>query len=71
MKVLPYIEKVCSDSKAQPSSIRFVSVFVVVVIVCTWSIVSIFNGEIQPLGYDIAALVAAVVGAKVYQKRIE
>ena len=71
MEVLQYIKSACADSKDQPSSIRFVAVFVVVVIMTTWSVVSIFSGEIQPLGYDNAALVAAVVGAKVYQKRIE
>ena len=37
----------------------------------TWSLVSIFNGEIQPLGYDVAMVVAAVVGGKVMQKREE
>ncbi len=71
MTVSRYIKETCSDSNRQPSAIRFISVFVVVVIMGTWSLVSIFNGEIQPLGYDVAMVVAAVVGGKVMQKREE
>jgi len=63
--------KLIQDDKNNDSSIRAGFLFLLAVIVGTWSWVSINNGQLQHVDPETVALVLGGFGAKVWQKKIE
>ena len=60
-----------SDCSGYPSTLRFLSVYVVVNIFTVWSILCFIKGELIPLGYDNVALISVAMGIKTVQRSIE
>ena len=59
------------DNSGKISTMRIIHVFTVVVIMSTWSIVSLWTKTIQSIDPTLGLIVAASLGAKAWQKWIE
>ncbi len=68
---MEFFNQILRDAHGQASTIRVLSFIVVLTIMFTWAIVCISNSKIEPIGYDNAIIVTAVMGAKVTQRKQE
>lgn len=53
------------------SSMRVLWAFIVVVVIGTWSAVSLWNMQVATLGYDLMSLLVLMSGSKVAQTMVE
>jgi len=63
--------KMFSDCSGNPSTMRFLSVYVVLTIMSVWAILCFIKQELIPLGYDNVLLIAGAMGIKTIQRGIE
>lgn len=62
---------VLAGPSGKQSTMRAASLFTVVVVIGTWSWVSIRKQSLQPIDPEHAALVLGVLGIKAYQRKTE
>ena len=63
-----FLSQALSESNGNPSTMRLLTLFVVIAVVGTWAEVSIQCKALQPLSYEQVLLVLGAMGAKVLQK---
>lgn len=69
--MLSLFKSILSDHEGRPSAMRYLSAFVVLDVMLTWTVISIKTGTMAPIEPQTAALVAAALGAKAWQRRNE
>lgn len=60
-----------SDNFGNLSSLRVVMAGTIVIVLGTWSYVSMATLQVQPIGTDLLGVISAILGAKIWQKSIE
>lgn len=65
------IKQLFSDDKGNISSMRFLSIFTVMTVLITWSVLSIKNNQIISFDYKDLGVLLAAFGGKSLQKFIE
>ena len=63
--------RLIKDSENKDSAIRAGFLFLLLIIILTWSWVSISNNKLEHFDPEAVAIVATAFGAKVWQKKIE
>lgn len=69
--MISFIKSIFSDQEGRPSAMRYLSAFVVLDVMLTWTVISIKTGAMASMEPQTAALVAAALGAKAWQRRNE
>jgi len=71
MTVLSYLNSIFSGQDGRPSAMRYLSAFVVLDVMLTWTAISIKTGALAPMDTQTAMLVAAALGFKAWQRSKE
>lgn len=65
------IRELFSDDKGNLSSMRILSAFIIVTVVCNWMIFCFKTGQLISFDYEEIAMLLGVLGGKIGQKAIE
>jgi len=68
---MTFLYSLFSDVRGQPSTNRFLSVFIIVVSMATWSYTVIISKTWQEPSPELIGLIAVALGAKTWQRKIE
>ena len=66
-----FIRKMMSDAHDNPSSVRMLTVYVVVNIMIVWTIANLRAEKWVPMDYETIIFLGTLLGAKVIQKKLE
>jgi hypothetical protein len=69
--IINFFWKMFSDYSGNPSTMRFLSVYVVTTIMSVWAILCFMKQELLAIGYDNMLLIAGAMGIKTIQRSIE
>lgn len=70
-EIRDFLYAMFSDCSGYPSTLRFLSVYVVVSIISVWGVICFMKGELVPIGYDNVALISVAMGIKTAQRVVE
>ena len=66
-----FIRKMLSDANDSPSSIRVLTVYVVVNIMVVWTIANLRSEKWVPMDFETIMFLGTLLGAKLIQKKLE
>ena len=66
-----FMRKMMSDAHDNPSSVRVLTVYVVVNIMIVWTIANLRAEKWVPMDYETIIFLGTLLGAKVIQKKLE
>lgn len=66
-----FLSRMFSDTKGNPSSMRFLCAFVVVDFMTVWTIVSLRTDSLAPISFDQCGLIASAMLGKAVQSFAE
>lgn len=71
MNTLSFFRELLSDDKGHPSSIRFLSFFIIFIILLNWTYINLKTGQLSEFRWDIVGIILGTLYGKVAQKQIE
>ena len=66
-----FMRKMLSDANDNPSSIRVLTVYVVVNIMVVWTIANLRSEKWVPMDFETIMFLGTLLGAKLIQKKLE
>lgn len=66
-----FIRKMMSDEHDNPSSVRVLTVYVVINIMIVWTIANLRAEKWVPMDFETIAFLGTLLGAKLIQKKLE